>query len=814
MSSILPEFLLISKLNAGVDPASRWPVLALDGLIALSCLVVLAGLVVLLARARRDIPLHWTLVAFGVFILACGAAFGIEICNLWNAPAWFTIAVKSVAATAGIVIAAAVPQLVSKVSAFAMAFRATEDRVRQLQIRAAELLSINEFLEAEAAAAGMAAGHLFQSKDRAGDDTVEPLSPVAEATPVGIFHADLEGKLRAVNEAWCQITGLGAQESLRQGWQVGAHPQDIDRINESWANGMGRSAPFSCECRFVLPDGSIRWVIWKSQAEFNGTGKRIGFMGTVVDISERKAIEESLMRSTAEARSINDELSFYKFALDEAAIVAVTDAAGTISFVNDKFCQISGYEREELLGQNHRLLNSSYHPKSFFTAMYAQIGRGHIWRGEIRNRTKSGQYYWVDTTIIPTKAADGRVNRYVAIRSDITERKNAETALAKERLAVERANHALADKNKQLSELYLTAQRFMDDVSHEFRTPLSVIKGYSELMRAGMAGEQSPEQKRFSQIIIDRARDMAQMVDDLLDSSKLRAGSLRVDRKPCHVSDIIAGLQSLVSSRAAASKIEIVEQIDPDLPRVFADAEKAIRVLVNLVVNAIKFSPEGSRIILSATSQDGGDVLISVADQGPGISPENLALIFDRFRQVGNAMGSTKGFGLGLNIAKELVALNLGRMSVRSELKKGSTFSFTLPANQPEIILARLLTHLENLNTAAGAFAVLRVTPAGTNAKDAALEQLRGFLACSSHASDVIMTTADRSALILFGYSAKPGVWLRRLAKVGKDIEQFNPGQKLCAFEIELLDTMPYPTALNLALPTLLKHLETECVHA
>ncbi len=392
--------------------------------------------------------------------------------------------------------------------------------------------------------------------------------------------------------------------------------------------------------------------------------------------------------------------------------------------------------------------------------------------------------------------------------------RQAMTESERNRHELEMANHALADKNEQLSELYQTAQRFMDDVSHEFRTPLSVIKGYSEIMRAGIAGPQSSDQIQFNQIIIDRTRDMAQMIDDLLDSSKLRSGSLRVDRKPCTVAAIFAALHPIIDSRAAASKIQWIDEIQPDLPRIFADAEKATRVLVNLAINAIKFSPEGSRINLTAKLDDNGDVKISLTDQGPGISPDNLALIFERFRQVGNVMGSTKGFGLGLNIAKELVSLNLGQMSVVSEIQKGSTFSFTLPVNDPKIVIARLFKHLENMGTAPGIFAVLRVTPQSTNGRGSTPAELHGFLACSSDPRDVIMSTPDGTALILFGYSAKPGAWHQRLVKAGRKIEQFSPAQKLCAFEVELVDTLPYPTLLPNAVLMVLKYLAEECIHA
>ncbi|QDU93978.1 response regulator [Lignipirellula cremea] len=253
------------------------------------------------------------------------------------------------------------------------------------------------------------------------------------------------------------------------------------------------------------------------------------------------------------------------------------------------------------------------------------------------------------------------------------------------------ANQLLEQKNQKLEELYSTAQQFVDNVSHEFRTPLTVIREFAAIMRDGLDGPVNQKQASRLDRVINRTDDLAIMVDDMLDTSKLEAGLLGVWRRRCCLSDVLAPVASLLERRAMLGGVTLQLDFDPAAPPVFCDDEKVRRAVINLAVNAIKFTGKQGRVsIWTRFEPEQNEVRVGVSDTGVGISQENLDRIFDRFQQVDTPLrSSTKGFGLGLNIARELVMLNLGQMHVESEQGRGSVFSFTTPADDPRSLARR-----------------------------------------------------------------------------------------------------------------------------
>ncbi|MDD5577657.1 MAG: PAS domain-containing protein [Methylobacter sp.] len=274
---------------------------------------------------------------------------------------------------------------------------------------------------------------------------------IADAAPVFIWLSGTDNQCYWFNKTLLEFTGHTMEQEQGNGWIDGVHPEDLQYCLHIYLTSFSDLQPFKMEYRLKRYDGEYRWVTDSGVPRMNEQGVFAGYIGSGSDITDNKLIQINLEKSESRAKAALAELQYQKYALDQHAIVATTDIRGTITYVNDKFCQISGYAQHELLGQNHRLINSGLHPTEFFTALFRIISSGHVWHGEICNRAKRGHLYWVLTTIVPFLDSNGKVTQYIALRSDITERKLAEEALLESqfrmRLATEATNIGIWEWN-------------------------------------------------------------------------------------------------------------------------------------------------------------------------------------------------------------------------------------------------------------------------------------------------------------------------------------------------------------------------------
>jgi len=496
------------------------------------------------------------------------------------------------------------------------------------------------------------------------------------------------------------------------------------------------------------------------------------------------SINTQLLPEEALQRSVK-ELADIKFALDESAIVAITDQRGIINYVNDKFCEISKYSREELLGQDHRIINSAYHPKEFIRDLWTTIASGQVWRGEIKNRAKDDSYYWVDTTIVPFLNSDGKPYQYVAIRSDITERKLGEERIREQASLLNHAQDAILVRDLQQNILFWNkgAERMYGWTAEEaigrnavgllLKNPGDQFENarLAVIEKGEWRGESHQVRRDGAEIIVESrwtlvrddqgaptsilvintditgkkrmeaqflraqrmesigtlaggiAHDLNNVLSPILmaiDMLRLKTTDeasrkwLEVLRSSAHrgsdmVRQVLSFARGVEGERVALQSKHLIKEIvkilretlpksislachlPNDLWIISADATQMHQVLMNLCVNARDAMPEGGSISIKAENtlldesyarmhleaKVGRFVVITVSDNGLGMSPEVQSRIFEPFF---TTKDMTKGTGLGLSTALSIVKSHGGFINVYSEISKGTQFALYLPA--------------------------------------------------------------------------------------------------------------------------------------
>ncbi|MGB7600618.1 MAG: hybrid sensor histidine kinase/response regulator [Candidatus Sulfotelmatobacter sp.] len=308
-----------------------------------------------------------------------------------------------------------------------------------------------------------------------------------------------------------------------------------------------------------------------------------------------------------------------------------------------------------------------------------------------------------DDEALAIKAVHQGVQDYL-LKGNITS-KHLERAI---RYAVERQGLLRALEISQKQQIDFKNQ-FLSHVSHELRTPLTCIHQYVTLLLDGLAGPVAPEQSDHLKTVLKSVNQLHAMVRDLLEATRAETGKMRVEPRCVALGELIQQTVAMMRPTADEKRIGLEIAVDQTLPLVHADPDRVLEVLINLVDNAIKFTPPDGAVMVQACRviADPGSVYISVSDTGRGISPESKALIFERLYQDGDSIDNNRsGLGLGLFICREIVRLHQGRIWVSSEPGQGSTFTFTLPAYSLAKLLAPVVTHNDRLRTA---FVLVRV---------------------------------------------------------------------------------------------------------
>ncbi len=386
------------------------------------------------------------------------------------------------------------------------------------------------------------------------------------------------------------------------------------------------------------------------------------------DITERKRTAEQMrLQSAALEAAINS--------------VVITDTAGTIQWVNPAFCRVTGYTKEEAIGQNPRVLKSGQLSPDYYTELWRTIASGRGWRGEFVNRRKDGTLYTEDVTITPVRDAAGEIRHYIAIKQDIS--------ALKQSIAELNAAHAeLAEKNIVLQNALVEARAaveakasFLATMSHEIRTPMNGVLGIASLLR-----ETAPltrEQSDYIETIRVSGDTLLALINDVLDYSKIDSSHLDLERVPFDLRLCLEETLETLAPRARQKQLDLAAQIDDAVPAtILADAMRLRQVLTNLVGNALKFTERGEVVVEvdAAPAAEGRTQLgFRVRDTGIGISPDQIGSLFKAFSQVDTSTTRVHGgTGLGLVISQRLVQLMGGTITIESSPGVGTTFAFTI----------------------------------------------------------------------------------------------------------------------------------------
>ncbi|QQS36954.1 MAG: PAS domain S-box protein [Ignavibacteriales bacterium] len=471
-----------------------------------------------------------------------------------------------------------------------------------------------------------------------------------DSSPVGVLLEDEKGIIISVNDAFCKITGYEKSELIGNNIRLLSTPDKYGLIEQNIQQLLSGSI-LDHDVETTRKDGTIIIVHLNETTIILPDGRK-GILSISEDVTEKKKSEMELKKLSS--------------AVEQSPVtIVMTDLKGDIDYINPNFTKSTGYTSEEVLGKNPRILNSGEQSGTNYKELWETILSGKVWQGEFLNKKKNGELFWESATISPLINKNGVITNFIAVKEDITERKQLTEELI---LAKEKAE-----------EMNRIKSYFYANMSHELRTPFVGILGYSEMLSEILTDR---EQKEMANLILSSSKRLTETLNKILDVTKLEFDKIKTEATNFNLYELIVQLKTLFQSTAdqKGNSIDIVFNLDN---RKFLSDEKLLReILINLLSNAIKYTENGKIKILVEPDEKNPDesIWIKISDTGVGIPKEKQNLIWDEFRQVSEGINrSFEGTGLGLTITKKYTELIGGEINLQSEPGKGSTFSLKLP---------------------------------------------------------------------------------------------------------------------------------------
>jgi len=480
--------------------------------------------------------------------------------------------------------------------------------------------------------------------------SAERLRIVYDRAPVGIFETDLEGRFERVNDAFCTLTGRSREALLQLRSQDITHSDDVAPDLDAFQRIRNNELPsVRREKRYIREDGTAVWVELHRFGVPDAAGKPAFTVGIVEDITERRETETALRRREARFRAL----------MNNAPVLIWVTGLDGMEYVNQAYLEFLGVESHEVLGNAWTYF---LHPedRDGFAAAYDEAARGmQPFERQFRFRRADGEYRWMMSVALPQFGAAGKFAGYTGATFDISALKEAELSLR------------TADQRKD---------EFIAMMAHELRNPLAPISNIVQMMRTQ---ELDAKTLAWAHDVLDRQlRNVGRMVNDMLDVSRIRHGKIQLHRERVALNDAVnRSIDALRSTIDAGQKQVAIET--PAAPIVlFADPVRLEQIIGNLINNAVKFTPQGGHIWVTATEGGDGDgVSVSIRDDGDGIAADAIDRVFDLFMQGNTALDRAQGgLGIGLSLVRGLVELHGGTIEAQSDGPgRGSEFVVRLP---------------------------------------------------------------------------------------------------------------------------------------
>lgn len=454
------------------------------------------------------------------------------------------------------------------------------------------------------------------------------------------------GKLEAMGYSAEQV-----DESISW-WKKQVHSKDL-KVIWNIKNKITRgTSSFNCEIRLRNKNGIYHWFNERgSVIERDKNGNPIRIIGTSEDITEKKKTNFELLKLS-------------KAVQQSPFVVVITNQAAQIEYVNPAFERLTGYQLDEVLGKNPKILNARKSPKSTYIDLWNTILSGKTWTGELCNKSKTGNIFWENAVITPVFDDEGSIVNFIAIKENITERKQFIEDLEKAKQDAEAGNRAKSE--------------FLANMSHEIRTPMNAVIGFTDLLYRKI---DNPQHLKHLESIKTSSKNLLTIINDILDVSKIEAGKIEIQKAPVNVLTILEELETIFSQEADNKGLAFSTNAQYTGTILVASDEIRIKqVLFNLISNAIKFTSRGFvSVTLKKDQIEKNRLCFVVSDSGIGIPKALQQTVFDTFvQQEGQDYKTYGGTGLGLTISKKLANLLGGDILLESEKDKGSTFTFEL----------------------------------------------------------------------------------------------------------------------------------------